>query len=193
MQTAFSGIDAGAASKPRAIAAAGCGLTPALSARIVKSAMKIPANSLRIGIAVAVILGTVTWLAVTGVNANKSYYVTIAELGGMGQKAYRSQLRVEGFVRPGSIVQNGTHVDFVLDEFESHSPKAAAGRQLKVEYKGAEPPPDTFKDDAQALAEGTYGRDGVFHATVLQAKCASKYAPAKTASAAQPATQTAAN
>ena len=50
---------------------------------------------------------------------------------------------------------------------------------LKVIYKGSEPPPDTFKDDAQALAEGTYGRDGQFHATVLQAKCASKYAPAQ--------------
>jgi cytochrome c-type biogenesis protein CcmE len=162
--------------------------------------MKISANSLRIGIAVAVIVGTVAWLAVTGVNANKSYYVTIAELGGMGQKAYQSQLRVEGFVKPGSIVQNGTHVDFLLNEFESHSPKAAAGHLLKVEYKGAEPPPDTFKDDAQALAEGTYGRDGVFHATTLQAKCASKYAPAqpgaapaKSASAAMAATQTAAN
>ena len=65
----------------------------------------------------------------------------------------------------------------MLNEFESHSPKAPTGRLLKVIYKGSEPPPDTFKDDAQALAEGTYGRDGVFHATVLQAKCASKYAP----------------
>ena len=69
-------------------------------------------------------------------------------------------------------------MDFVLNEFESHSPKAATGRVLKVSYKGSEPPPDTFKDDAQALAEGSYGRDGVFHANVLQAKCASKYAPA---------------
>ena len=42
-----------------------------------------------------------------------------------------------------------------------------------------EPPPDTFKDNAQALAIGTYGRDGVFHATQIQAKCASKYAPAQ--------------
>ena len=67
----------------------------------------------------------------------------------------------------------------MLNEFESHSPKAATGRLLKVSYKGSEPPPDTFKDDSQALAEGTYGRDGVFHATVLQAKCASKYAPAQ--------------
>ncbi|MGA7339429.1 MAG: cytochrome c maturation protein CcmE [Terracidiphilus sp.] len=141
--------------------------------------MKLSGNTLRIGIAAAIIVGTIGWLAFTGYGANKSYYVTIAELGGMGDKAYHSQLRVEGFVQPGSIEQNGTHVDFVLNEFESHSPKAASGRLLKVTYKGSEPPPDTFKNDAQALAEGTYGRDGVFHANVLQAKCASKYAPAQ--------------
>ena len=46
-----------------------------------------------------------------------------------------------------------------------------------MNYKGSEPPPDTFKDDSQALAEAPIGRDGVFHATELQAKCASKYAP----------------
>lgn len=141
--------------------------------------MKNSGNTLRIGIAAAIILGTIGWLAFTGYGANKSYYVTIAELGGMGDKAYRSQLRVEGFVQPGSIEHDGPHVTFVLNEFESHSPKAATGRTLKVVYKGNEPPPDTFKDDSQALAEGTYGRDGTFHANVLQAKCASKYAPAQ--------------
>jgi len=65
-----------------------------------------------------------------------------------------------------------------MNEFESHNPKAPTGRLLKVTYKGSEPPPDTLKDDSQALAAGSYGRDGVFHASVLQAKCASKYAPA---------------
>jgi cytochrome c-type biogenesis protein CcmE len=141
--------------------------------------MKISPNSLRIGIAAAIIVGTIGWLAISGAEANKSYYVTIAELGGMGNKAYHSQLRVEGFVKPGSIQQDGPHVTFVMNEFESHSPKAATGRVLTVVYKGSEPPPDTFKDDAMALAIGTYGRDGVFHANELQAKCASKYAPAQ--------------
>jgi cytochrome c-type biogenesis protein CcmE len=141
--------------------------------------MKISPNTLRIGIAVAIVVGTITWLALSGIGASKSYYVTIPELGAMGDKAYHSQLRVEGFVQPGSIEQSGTHVTFVMNEFESHTPKAATGRLLTVNYKGAEPPPDTFKDDSQALAMGTYGRDGVFHATVLQAKCASKYAPAQ--------------
>ncbi|MGA7255192.1 MAG: cytochrome c maturation protein CcmE [Terracidiphilus sp.] len=139
--------------------------------------MKTSSTNLRIGIAVAIILGTIGWLAYSGYGSAKSYYVTIAELGHMGNKAYTSNLRVEGFVQPGSIEQDGTHVTFVLNEFESHSPKAAKGHLLTVVYKGSEPPPDTFKDNSQALAEGTYGRDGVFHATVLQAKCASKYAP----------------
>ena len=140
---------------------------------------KNSSNSVRIGIAVAIILGTIGWLAFTGYSSGKSYYVTIAELGKMGDKAYKSNLRVEGFVQPGSIQEDGPHVTFVLNEFESHSPKAISGRHLTVIYKGSEPPPDTFKDDAQALAMGTIGRDGVFHATALQAKCASKYAPAQ--------------
>ena len=141
--------------------------------------MKKNSNTVRIGVAVAIILGTIGWLAFSGYGAGKSYYVTVAELGKMGDKAYKSNLRVEGFVQPGSIEQDGPHVTFVLNEFESHSPKAGEGRKLTVVYKGSEPPPDTFKDDAQALAMGTIGRDGVFHATALQAKCASKYAPAQ--------------
>jgi cytochrome c-type biogenesis protein CcmE len=140
--------------------------------------MKTSPHTVRIAIACAIIVGTIAWLAWSGYGANKSYYVTIAELGGMGDKAFHSNLRVEGFVVPGSIEHDGPHVTFVMNEFESHTPKAASGRRLTVIYKGSEPPPDTFKDDSQALAEGTYGRDGQFHATVLQAKCASKYAPA---------------
>jgi cytochrome c-type biogenesis protein CcmE len=62
--------------------------------------MKVSPNTLRISIAVAVILGTIAWLAFTGYGSSKSYYVTIAQLGVMGDKAYHSNLRVEGFVEP---------------------------------------------------------------------------------------------
>src|SRR5215469_8572858 len=138
--------------------------------------MNTSTKNVRVIIAVVIILGTIGWLAYSGYGSSKSYYVTIAELGKMGDKAYKSNLRVEGFVQPGSIEQSGPHVTFLMNEFESHSPKAP-GRVLKVVYNGTEPPPDTFKDDSQALAAGTIGRDGVFHATTLQAKCASKYGP----------------
>ncbi len=127
-------------------------------------------TTVRIAIATMIILGVIGYLAFTGVRANKSYYVTIQELNGMGNRAYTRHLRVAGNVQPGSIARDGAHMQFVLVE---------QGRTLRVNYAGGDPPPDTFKDNAQALAIGMYGRDGVFHATQIQAKCASKYAPAK--------------
>ena len=139
-----------------------------------------PKSSVKIIAAAVIILSTVAYLAFTGGRDNKSYYVTISELQGMGDKAYVRHLRVAGNVAPGSIHRSGTNATFDLLE---------QGRKLSVAYQGSEPPPDTFKDDAQALAVGTYSHDGVFHATELQAKCASKYAPAP---AATPAATTAA-
>jgi cytochrome c-type biogenesis protein CcmE len=129
----------------------------------------------RIGAAIIIVLAAISYLAVSGVRANKSYYVTIQELNAMGPKAYTRNLRVAGNVLPGSIQHSGTNANFVLVENSN---------KLRVSYEGEDPPPDTFKDNSQALAIGTYGRDGVFHATQLQAKCASKYAPANGAAGA---------
>jgi cytochrome c-type biogenesis protein CcmE len=123
---------------------------------------------LKFGSVTVVILLSLGYLAYTGVQESKSYYVTIKELHGMGSDAYSKRLRVAGNVVPGSIRRSGTHVDFELKENDL---------TLPVSYSGTEAPPDTFKDDSQALADGSFGRDGVFHAKQLQAKCASKYAP----------------
>src|ERR1700676_5032153 len=125
---------------------------------------------LKFGSATVVILLALGYLAYTGVQESKSYYVTIKELRGMGDSAHTKRLRVAGNVQPGSIKRNGTKVEFVLIEND---------QTLAVSYSGTEPPPDTFKDNSQALADGSFGRDGVFHAKQLQAKCASKYAPQK--------------
>jgi cytochrome c-type biogenesis protein CcmE len=121
-------------------------------------------------VAGVIVVATVAWLAISAEQDSRQYYVTITQLQDMGNKAYKVNLRVAGNVQPGTIDRSGPNATFTLIE---------QGKLLKVDYQGAEPPPDTFKDDAQALAIGTYGRDGVFHATQLQAKCASKYAPAK--------------
>ncbi len=130
--------------------------------------MKTSKQTVQIAMATLIFLGVIAWLAVSGIQSDKSYYVTINELQTMGGKAYTRHLRVAGNVAPGSIEHRGASANFVLVEND---------KRLPVDYQGEEPPPDTFKDNAQALAIGTYGRDGVFHATQLQAKCASKYAP----------------
>ena len=130
------------------------------------------AKYLRFGVAIAVIVLSLGYLAYTGVEQSKSYYVTIAELrqeAAQSDAIYSKRLRVAGTVEPGSIRRQGSKVEFTLVE---------QGNKLAVVYRGTEAPPDTFKDESQALAEGEFGRDGVFHAKQLQAKCASKYAPA---------------
>ena len=132
---------------------------------------------LRFGSAIALIVVALAYLAYTGVQKSKSYYVTIKELRAMDQTVYAKRLRVAGNVVPGSIKRQGSHVEFSLQENDL---------VLPVVYNGTEAPPDTFKDDAQAMAEGSFGRDGVFHARELQAKCASKYAPQDQKPAAAP-------
>lgn len=139
------------------------------------------AKYLRFGVAIAVIVLSLGYLAYTGVEQSKSYYVTIAELrqeAAQSDAIYSKRLRVAGTVEPGSIRRQGSKVEFTLVE---------QGNKLAVVYRGSEAPPDTFKDESQALAEGEFGRDGVFHAKQLQAKCASKYAPAPGQPGAAPA------
>ena len=84
----------------------------------------------------------------------------------MGDKAYEQRLRVAGDVATGSIQRAKGEVQFTLSQDK---------QALKVVYTGTDPLPDTFRDGAQALADGKLGQDGVFHASKIQAKCASKY------------------
>jgi len=121
---------------------------------------------LKFGVLIAVIVGSLVWLAVGGVKNTKAYYKTIPELEQMRTAERYERLRVGGDVQPGSIVKNGAVTSFVLHQ---------GAKSLHVVYTGSDPLPDTFKDNAQALADGRLGPDGVFQANKIQAKCASKY------------------
>src|SRR5271157_3394821 len=115
---------------------------------------------------IVVVIGTLVWLASAGMKETQTYYKTVAELGQMGDKAYGARIRVGGDVESGSIQRVGNQVQFVLVQDKL---------RLKVAYTGTDPLPDTFKDGAQALADGKLDKDGVFKAKQIQAKCASKY------------------
>jgi cytochrome c-type biogenesis protein CcmE len=112
------------------------------------------------------IVGSLVWLAFSGVKDTKTYYKTIPELEKLGAEAQGQRLRVGGDVQPGSIVKNGDRVSFQLHQ---------GAATLNVIYTGTDPLPDTFKDNAQALAEGRLAANGTFEANHIQAKCASKY------------------
>jgi len=127
----------------------------------------------KFGAIVAIVIGALVWLAMGGVTESKTYYKEIKEVKQMGDRAQGEKLRVNGYVQAGSIVRDGSEVKFILHETPGMLQNDPL--RLTVVYKGIDPLPDTFKDNAQALADGRLGPDGVFQASKVQAKCASKY------------------
>ncbi|MCZ2073966.1 MAG: cytochrome c maturation protein CcmE [Bryobacteraceae bacterium] len=119
----------------------------------------------KFAVLIVAIIGTLVWLAAGGIQEGKTYYKTVAELRDM-KDAEGKRLRVAGDVEAGSIVRKGREVEFTLVQ---------ESEKLRVVYDGIDPLPDTFRDGAQALADGKLGADGVFRAAKIQAKCASKY------------------
>jgi len=124
-------------------------------------------KKLKFCVGTVVILAAVLALAISGMEETKAYYQTVTELKAMGAKAEGRRVRVAGNVVEGSIerLEQGV-VKFEID-YEDES--------LVVRYVGRGPLPDTLVDRAQAVAQGKLLRDGTFEASLVQAKCASKY------------------
>lgn len=115
---------------------------------------------------IAIVIGVMVWLASAGMSESKTYYKSVAEIDQMGTQALGLKMRVGGDVQNGSIQRVGNQVRFTLVQND---------KKLTVAYVGTDPLPDTFKDGAQALADGKMDRDGTFKAARITAKCASKY------------------
>jgi cytochrome c-type biogenesis protein CcmE len=71
-------------------------------------------KNIKFGLIIAVILGTLGWLAAGGINQTASYYKEIAELQTLGPNAVDRRLRVGGDVEANSITREGRDVRFVL-------------------------------------------------------------------------------
>jgi cytochrome c-type biogenesis protein CcmE len=116
-----------------------------------------------------IILSAGTYLAATSINETGVYYLTPSELS--TKVAADPSLRDVGIklgarVVPGSIerVAGGRQYAFVVTD---------GALTIPVVFHGIAP--DTFTDGVDVVVEGRIGQDGVFRATTLLAKCASRY------------------
>jgi cytochrome c-type biogenesis protein CcmE len=125
-------------------------------------------------VSVAIVL-LLTSLGYSGFRDSMSYFQTVSQLHASGEKAHKRRLSVSGDVVAGSIVRSGIQVDFVIEDKTSHE-------RLPVRYGGTEPVPDTFRDYATVIVNGTLAQNGVFAGTKMTAKCASKYEKEKAGS-----------
>jgi cytochrome c-type biogenesis protein CcmE len=120
-------------------------------------------------IAGALIIGAIVYLMFSGINGSMVYYYSVSELLASADSLNGRGVRVSGHVSPGTIerVPGTPELHFTVFERES-------ARTVPVVYRGIVP--DTFKENAEVVVEGTYrAEERVFHANTLLAKCPSKY------------------
>ena len=113
----------------------------------------------------------IIFLGYIGFVSGASYFKQVGELLDLDSSVYDVTLRVNGEVAPGVVKEaKGLTLRFTIID--------TTGRDasLPVVYQG--PVPDMFKVGNEIVVEGKYTPDGIFEATAIQTKCASKYLPA---------------
>jgi cytochrome c-type biogenesis protein CcmE len=117
------------------------------------------------------IVASVGFLIAQGVKETGVYFLTPTELAAKTSadpSFYDMGLKMGAKVVPGSIrrASDNRQIDFEITD---------GARSYPVTYRGLVP--DTFTDanDIEVIVEGRLGRDGVFRATEVLAKCGSRY------------------
>ena len=118
-----------------------------------------------------IIVASVALLITQGVRETGVYFLTPTELAAKTSSDpsfYDVGLKMGAKVVPGSIRRDPSNrqIDFEVSD---------GARSYPVTYRGLVP--DTFTDanDIEVIVEGRLGRDGVFRATEVLAKCGSRY------------------
>lgn len=122
-------------------------------------------------IGAVLIVASVGFLIAQGVRETGVYFLTPSELAAKvtaDESFHDVGVKVGARVVPGTIRRDAAtqQVDFRISD---------GLHEVPVSYRGLVP--DTFTDanDIEVIVEGRLGRDGVFHATDVLAKCGSRY------------------
>jgi cytochrome c-type biogenesis protein CcmE len=113
-----------------------------------------------------VVAAALVWLGFVGFQESKAYYITVDEYASMKENLDGKTLKLAGEVVAGSIDRAKPQMEFMISNQD---------KMIRVQYVGKEIIPDTFKDGTKALVEGKATPDGIFQASHIEAKCASKY------------------
>jgi cytochrome c-type biogenesis protein CcmE len=123
----------------------------------------------------AAIVLVLIYLGYAGFKSSMSYNQTVSEMLATKEIAYGRHIELTGDVIPGTIKREGRVVIFDVNDSKDKE------KIVTIRYEGKDPLPDTFRDNATAMAKGKLDKSGVFVATQMTAKCASKYDKEKAA------------
>jgi len=124
-------------------------------------------TSLRIVLVALAVIGSVSYLILSGVKQTGLQYMSVTELAGLTHEPKAGGFRLDGKVAAGSVVydQKAPQLRFQMTDGK---------RSIGVVYDGLKP--DAFADGRDVVVEGTYlNADKTLHASKLVTKCPSKY------------------
>lgn len=118
-----------------------------------------------------VIVASVTFLIYGGVRETGVYFLTPTEL--IARVEQDPGFHDVGIKVGAKVVRGSIHRDDAAQQVDFEVTDGT--RQFAVTYVGLVP--DTFTDanEIEVIVEGKFGRDGVFRATEVLAKCGSRY------------------
>lgn len=120
-------------------------------------------------IIISVIILVITgYLIYTGIRDTMTYYLTVPEVLAKQPGQLTETQKVEGIITPGSVQWDPKTLNLSFELADK-----TASTNLTVHYRGVVP--DSFKPGSELIIEGAYQGDGLFLATTLMPKCASKY------------------
>lgn len=126
--------------------------------------MRIRVPTLRTLVLGGAIVGSLGWVAGSGLSGSLVYYETPSDL--LARSPSDDRVRLGGLVEPGSVQQVPDGVHFVVTD---------GTRRLAVfEHGGV---PSMFQAGRGVVVEGVYGRDGVFHGDDVMVKHDNVYRP----------------
>ncbi len=149
------------------------------------------ANRAKFLVGFGLILAAIVYLIVTNTLNNQQTFFTIQELNDRGASAQGRTVRFTGAVIGDSIQYDSqsltlrfTAVNIPADNAELQARGGLAqvlhdavldttAPRITIVYVG--PKPDLIKDEAQVIAVGHLGEDGVFYADEVTFKCPTRY------------------
>jgi cytochrome c-type biogenesis protein CcmE len=120
----------------------------------------------RVYFSLAVIVGSLAWVAAKGLSGNLVYYKTPTEVLHQSSALVGERFRLGGLVIPGSVQRSGSITRFVVTDGTT---------RLTVIDTGSLPA--LFRDGQGVVVEGMYEGDGAFHSDTVLVKHNGVYTP----------------
>ena len=127
-------------------------------------------KKIKVPLAVSAILIAMGYLMYTGISDTGVYYRTVSEVLDQASIFDGQSLRISGEVVDGTIQYDQENLLLTFAVRDTENDRVT----MRASYLGVMP--DAFREDVEVILEGSYSQyDNLFSATILLAKCPSKY------------------